>query len=813
MALLVFDLRDALRSFRRDKAYATTVIVTLALTIGATTAVFSIVNGVLLKPLAYRESHRLVAVREIWREFADRMPTAEVNERHLDYWREHATTFDSLAQYIVRDANLTGRGEAAQIAVAHCSGSLFDVLLTPAALGRTLTPSDDPDGAPNVVTISDTFWRERLGADPQIVGHAITLDGKPYTVVGVLPPGFELPDSSSAAEAVDAFVPLRLTAGWTGDHNNQGIGRLREGVTADQARAELDVLQAQVSVIATKEAHEPVTLASVVRPLNEQVVGSARRGLLLLLAAILAVLLIACSNLANLSLTRTLGRLREAAIRSALGASRRRLIAKALLEQLVLSAAGGALGIWIAWMALGLFIRTAPIDLPRVHEVSLDARVIAFAAFVAMFAGAFVAIVPAWRIAGRDVQAALRANVTAVASDRRALRSHAALLALQIALSVALLVVTALLGTSLMRVLNVDRGFTTDRVLAVDVALPGSRYGDEPVRQAAYDRLLAAVHAVPGVQRVTTTSRLPLSGPGSIMFLAVEGSTAPRARSDIPSANFRFVAPEFFQTLGIALTQGRSFSETERDPNRPAPVVISAPAAARLWPGQDPIGKRFSRGLGREQGFEVVGVAADARVTAIDRTQPLMVYVPYWWRSRTAVSLLIKTSVDPTSLLPAVRRAVHEVDPEIAVGRSRPLEQLVDTAVAGRRYQAQLFVAFGLVALFIATVGVYAVTAYGVSRRRREMNIRVALGAQSSEVIRLILRQATLPVIAGVLTGAAAAVALGGIVASLLFEVQARDPLIVGVVMTVVMTVGLATCTIATRRGLTLDPAAALRDE
>jgi predicted permease len=813
MGVLLFDLRDALRSFRRDTSYAATVIVTLAVTIGATTAVFSIVNGVLLKPLAYRESHRLVAIREIWREFVDRIPAAEVNERHFNYWREHATTFESMAQYIVGYANLTGRGEAAQISVARCSGSLFDVLQTPAALGRTLTMQDEPEGAANVVAISDALWRERLGADPRIIGQAIILDGTPYTVVGVLPVSFQLPESSAIAEAVDAYAPLRLRQGWVGDHNDAAIGRLREGVTVDQARAELDVLQAQVGVIATKEAHETVTLASIVRPLTEQVVGSARRGLLLLLGAIVAVLLIACSNLANLSLTRTLGRLREAAIRSALGASRRRLIVKALLEQLVLAAIGGALGLWVASLALGLFIRTAPIDLPRVNDVGLDARVLAFAALVSILAGTFVAIVPAWRIAGRDVQAALRANVTAVASDRRALRSHAALLALQIALSVTLLVVTALLGASLMRVLNVDRGFTTDRVLAVDVALPGSRYADEPTRQAAYHRLLAAIHTVPGVQRVTTTSRLPLSGAGTVMFLSLEGASAPRSRADIPSANFRFVAPEFFQTLGIVLSRGRSFSETERDPSRPAPVVISAPAAERLWPGQDPIGKRFSRGLGGEQGFEVVGVAADARVTTIDRTQPLMVYVPYWWRSRAAVSLLIKTSIDPTSLLPAVRRAVHDVDPEIAIGQSRPLEQLVDAAVAGRRYQTQLFIAFGAVALFIATVGVYAVTAYGVSRRRREMNIRVALGAQSAQVIRLVLRQATMPVIAGVVTGAAAAIALGGLVASLLFEVQARDPLIVAGVVTVVTTVGLGTCLIAARRGLALNPAAALRDE
>jgi predicted permease len=810
--MLAFDFRDALRSFRRDKAYAATVILTLALTIGATTAVFSIVNGVLLKPLAYREAHRLVALRETWAQFADRLPSLEVNERHFNYWREHTATFESMAQYRLRVANLTGRGEASQIPVANTSGTLFDVLQTGAALGRTLTLQDEPEGAAPVVTVSDAFWRQRLGGDPASVGQAITLDGMPYTVVGVLPPDFQLPDSLSSGAVADVFLPLRVNVGWVGDHNNQGIGRLRTGITPEQARAELDVLQGQVSTIATQEAHETVTLGTIVRPLTEQVVGGARRGLLLLLAAIVAVLLIACSNLANLSLTRTLGRLREAAIRSALGASRGRLIGKALLEQLVLSLIGGALGIWIAYLALGLFIRTAPIDLPRVHDVTLDARVLIFAAFVSILAGVFVAIAPAWRIAGRDVQGALRAHATAVASDRRAMRSHASLLTLQIALSVTLLVVTALLGASLMRVLHIDRGFSADRVLAVGVAFPGSRYADEPVRQAAFDRVLASLHALPGVSSATFTSALPLTGSWTMNFIVADGTQVPRAKQ--PSANFRFIAPEFFKTLAIPLTRGRAFTETERDRARPAPVVISAPTAERLWPGQDPIGKRFSRGLdSKEQGFEVVGIVGDTRMTALDQPPPLIVYAPYWWRSRPAVSLLIKTSTDPMSLASSIRRAIHQVDPEIAIGDVRPLDALVDAAVASRRYQAQLFIAFGAVALFIATVGVYAVTAYGVSRRRREMNIRVALGAQASQVTRLILRQATMPVMIGVLVGAAAAIASGGVVASLLFEVQARDPLIVAMVVAVVTSVGLATCLLATRRGLTLEPAAALRDE
>jgi putative ABC transport system permease protein len=808
---VLFDFIDALRGFRRDRGYAVAVIATLALTTGATTAVFSIVNGVLLKPLPYPQPDRLVAVREIWRELGDRAQSFAVNERHFEYLREHSSSFESLAQYRVMPANLTVSGEASQVVMARASGSVFDLLGAQPALGRTLAPSDEPENAPDVVTITDALWRRRLNADPAIVGRPIVLDGRPYTVVGILRPEFRLPVDGQLTADVDAFVPLRIDVGWIGDHNNQAIGRLRHDTTLERAHAELDVLQSQVSAIATKEANEPVTLASAVFPLDEYTVGASRRGLLLLLAAIGAVLLIACSNLASLSLSRALGKLRDAAIRTALGASRRRLIMRTVFEHIVLAIAGGLLGLWVASVALALFVRTAPVALPRVEEVALDGRVLAFAAGVSIAAGLLVALLPAVRLARRDVQSVLRAAATNVTSDRGTLLRHGALLAVQVALSVTLLVVTALFGVSLKRVLTVDRGFTADRVLAIDIALPAARYAAEPVRRAAYDRLLASIREIPGVESVSTTSMLPLSGRGQVNFMATEGREL-RA-SELPSANFRFVAPEFFKTLGIAIRQGRPFTDAERDPDRPAPALISEPTAARLWPGENPLGKRFSRGIPSEQGFEVVGVVADARLTALDQTPPLMVYLPYWWRSRATASLLIKTGVDPAALLPDVRRATRAVDPEIALGAVRPVGTLVDAAVATRKYQTQLFIAFGLVALFIATLGVYAVTSYGISRRRREMNIRVALGARASQVIRMLLWQGMTPVAVGAVLGALGAVASAGLVASLLFDVQPRDPLIVAAVIAIVSASGLITCAVAAQRGISIDPAAALRDE
>ncbi len=810
---MFFDVRDALRGLRRDRAYAAAVVLTLALTIGGSTAVFSIVDGVLLKPLGYPEAHRLVTIQEGWNELRLLSSGIEVNEQHFEYWRGRATTFESMAQYIVLPANLTGAGDATQIPVGRVSGSFFDVLRVQAARGRVLNPSDEPSGRPEVAVISDACWRQRFASDPAIVGRSIVLDGKPRIIVGVLGPEFRLPTERLASSG-EAFVPIHMDAervGWVGDHNNEAFGRLRDGVSLEQARAELDLLQRRVSEIATRDAKEPVSLTSVVRPLSETVVGRSRRGLLLLLGAIGAVLVIACANLANLSLTRAIGRLRDAAIRSAIGASRSRLIVRSMVEQVALSLSGGAFGLAVAWAALRVFVRTAPIDLPRVNEVAIDGRVLAFAAAVSTIAGIAVSALPAWRQSRVDVERTLRAGALTTTSDRGGIRARGALLALQIALSLALLVVTGLLAGSLVRVMNVDRGFAAERVLLVPVSLPANRYPTEISLVAAYDRLLPTVRALPGVTSASVISASPLSGSGQVNSVVPAGSTRPR--SEQPSANYRFVGPEFFQTMGIAVLRGRTFTDAERPPAHMMPALISDRTAQRLWPDQDALGKQFSRGIPGEAGFEVVGIVADAKLTSLERTPPLMVYLPYWWRSRMTTQLVVKTAGDPAAIVPAVRRAVSGVDEEIAIGNARPLEQLVGTSMAGRRYQVQLFVAFGVVALFIAALGVYAVTAYGVSQRRRELNIRAALGARPGQVLGMVARQSGGPIVAGLAAGVIGAVALSGVVASLLFEVQASDPRILAAITLMVGAIAALATFVAARQGLTYDPAAALRED
>ncbi len=816
---VLFDLRDVFRGLRRDRLYVVIVVGTLAVTLGASTAVFSIVDGVLLKPLAYRESQRLVSVREVVREISARYSSLPANAHHFEEWRNQATSFASMAELDFRMTNLTGTGEPVQLSILRARGKLFDVLETQATLGRVLSPDDEPPGRPTVAVISQRLWHERLGGDPNAIGRSLTLGGSPYTIVGILPPGFELPDfdplsgAASLTRRVDAIVPLRPDfqhIDWMGQFNYPVVARLGRGVTIDQARAELDVLQQAVARTAQRETHETVALGGTITPLDESIVGRARLGLLLLLGAIGAVVLIACSNLANLSLTRTIGRLRDAAVRTALGASRERLVRQVILEQLLLAATGGALGLVVAWKAIHLFVRTAPIDLPRVNDVTIDARVIAFTGAVAAVAGVIVALLPAWRIAGRDVQAALRAGGHG-ATDRGGQRVRAMLLAVQVALSVTLLVVTTLLVTSFVRLLRIDPGFSPDGVVAVEIAPLASRYPDTAERAALYDRILERIHRLPGVTSAAWTSLLPLNGETWVDLISREGDT--RSTFQKPSANYRFIGPDYFRTLSMPILKGRSIAERDRS-GATIPTVLSQRAASTIWPGEDAIGRTFLRGdPDQPKKFEVVGIVADGHATALDSQSPLMVYVPYWFNNEGKSVLVVHVAGDAPAAIGEVRRAVRDVDPEIAIADAVPLDHVVDKALEGRRYQMWLFVAFGIVALVIATIGVYATTAYGVSRRRREMNIRVALGARASQVFGLVVRQSAAALAAGLVAGCAAATATSTLAASLVFEGRARDPIVIAGVVVLVGAAGLAACAIAAKQGLRIDPAAALRDE
>jgi putative ABC transport system permease protein len=811
------DLKFAVRGLRRDPLYAAAVVATLALTLGASTAIFSIVNGVLLRPLPYRDPARLVSIREIVPQWTKQYPTLPANARHFEEWRNRATSFAAMAALDWRTTTVAGAGDPVQATILRTSGTLFDVLQVPVAIGRPLDRGDEQPDHPRVTVISDALWGEQFGRSPTVLGRRLVLGGTDYTIVGVLPPRFDVPafdvlgDAATLRSNAAAVVPFRLnlaTIGWMGTFNYPVIARLRGGATIDRARAELDVLQQDIVAIARRETPDTIGLRGRITPLDDAIVGRTRLGLVLLLGAVASVVLIACANLANLSLTRTLGRLRDAAVRSALGASRGGLVRSIVLEQIVLAVAGGALGVAVAREALRTFVRTAPIDLPRVNDVVIDGRVIGFAAALAVAAGLVVAVLPAWRIGRGDIQSMLRGGGHGT-TDRGGAHARSVLLALQVALSITLLVVTGLFVVSFVRLVQIDPGFSTEQVVTVEIAPAAARYPDTSARAALYDRIGERARRLPGITAVAWTSALPLTGETWVDGFARVDDPRPGAQK--PNANYRFVGPDYFRALSMPILQGRSLEERDRRATL-IPAVISARAAQTLWPGDNPLGKPFSRGAPAAQ-FEVVGVVVDGHPTALDTESPLMVYVPYWFNNEGRSVLVARTSADPAATIRDVSAIVRDVDREIAIGHAAPLGDLVDKAVEGRRYQASLFIAFGIIALVIATTGVYASTTYGVSRRRREMNIRVALGASVSGVFALVLRQTAVPLAAGAAAGLAGAMAAGSLVAGLLFQVRPRDPLVVALAMLLVGGAGVLAASIATRQSLRINPVEALREE
>jgi predicted permease len=812
----VHDLRDAWRGLVHDRLYALTAIGTLALTLGAATAVFSIVNGVLLRPLQYPDPQALVSMREVVPGIVDRYPTLPVTPRHFDIWRNRATSFTSMAEMDWRTSTLTGAGDAVQLVVLRSSGTLFDVLQLPVALGRGLTRDDESADHPRVTVISDRLWRERFGADPGVLGKTATLGGTQYTIVGLLSAGTSLPELDSLGSSgtlntkVGAIVPFRIKLDdfdWMGEFNYGVVARLKRGITLQQARAEMDVIQGAVAEIARRETHEAAELRGWVMPLEEQIVGSSRRALLLLLGAVIAVLLIACANLANLTLTRTVARLRDSAVRGALGASRWDLVRGVFVEQLALAVAGGVAGLLVARAAVRVFVTTAPVSLPRVSEVSIDLRAAFFALTITPMAAAIVALLPAIRLGRGNLEAVLRSGGRG--ADRGGQRVRGLLLAAQVALCVTLLAATALFVSSLSRLLNVDTGFTPEGAALVEIAPVSARYPDVAARAALYDRILERVDQVPAVSAASWTSALPLTGETWVDKIVRRDGPAPSEASS--SANFRFVGPQYFRAIGMPLLHGRGFEQTDRK-HTAVPAVLSERAAHLFWPNENPIGRHFTRS-NPDQQFEIVGIVPDGHVTELDQQSPLMVYLPYWFNNEGKSVLVVRTRGDAAAVLPEIRQLVRGIDPEIAIARTAPLRDVVDAAVEGRRYQASLFTTFGAVALMIALLGVYATTAYGISKRRREMNIRVALGARASQVFALVLRQSTVPVLIGVGVGTAGALAIGDAIASQLFEVKPRDPGVLGGVALLMALAGAISAAVAARRGVRLDPAAALRDE
>ncbi len=795
---LLRDSRYALRQLARTPAFTAVAILTIAVGIGATSAMFSVVNGVLLRPLPYPEPDGLVRVHEVVPQYG-RFSVAPGT--FLD-WRQQSTVFESLAAYSGNSVTFTGGDGPERLPTAAVSAELFDVLRVKPALGRAFTREEDAPGAAGVVVLSHGGWQRRFGSDPSVLGRSITLSGRPSTIIGVMPAGFYFPSRDAELWTPLALDPAKASRG---AHYLGVVARTKAGFSVQQAEAEM-------KTVADRLAREfPDTNAgesAAVVPLHEQVVGRIRPALLTLFAAVGFVILIACANVANLLLVRASVRERELAIRTALGASRRRLVMQMLAESVLLALAGGTLGVLLASLAVPAIRTLSAGSLPRVEDVALDGRVMAFAALASLLTGLVFGLAPAWQASRASVGDALKEGSRGSAAGGG--RARSALLVGEVALSMVLLVGATLLLRSFDRLTSVNPGFDAERVLAFQVALPQTTYAEDHDRIRFFDALLQRLELLPQVRTAGMVQTLPMRG-GYVLSFAIQGRP-PAKPGEEPSARHRSVSARYFATLGIPLLRGRVFDERDVA-GAPMVAVVDQAFADRHFPSEDPIGRGLDIGNGTEGFYEIVGVVANVHHDGLDADPAPTMYVPFGQDVFSSMWLVARTDGEPAQLAGAARVAVRGIDSGLPASRMGPLVDAVSDSVAPRRFSMLLLGLFALIALFLAAVGLYGVVAYAVSQRTREIGVRMAIGAQAWDVCRLVLGGGMRLALAGVAVGTAAALALARLVASLLFEVTPFDPLSYAATALLLLAVAALACYVPASRAMRLDPLVALREE
>jgi putative ABC transport system permease protein len=809
---LIQDLRFALRTFRKSPGFPSVAVLTLALGLAANTAIFSVINGVLLQPLEYPNPSQLAAIELFVPKLAQKFPMVPVNPTAYLGWRNQAKSLAGIG--LVEDGvtlNLTSGGEPELLSADAVTANLFDVLGVTPLLGRNFSPDADQSGHNHEVILTNALWQGRFHGDPNIIGQAIALDGSPHTVVGVLPSalhfpqGYQLMPMGSANEP-ELFVPAVFEKwelapdagfGWA------AIARLKPGMSQEQVTAELNVI---LSRQLGSQSFMP-NPRTVMIPLRDMIARSAKRGLWVLLAAVLAVLLIICVNLANLALARATAREREAAIRTALGASHGRLLRQTLTEMLLLGLLGGTLGLVLAHWALVGLLAIAPVSLPRLHNIRLDRAVLGFTLVVSVLSVVLSGLLPARRLARTNPQDALRSGRAPSADGTVRLRSREFLVGLETALSAMLLIVAGLLLASFLKLDNVPKGFAVENLLTVNVQLSEAQYTQRQQRTEFWSRVLSSTTELPGVESSAVTDWLPLSGEINDDPINLPGDTRPAAER--PFASYRHVSPAYFKALGIPLLRGREL--TWADAGTPA-VVISEATATTVWPGLNPIGQRFdvdsSSGF---TGFQVVGVVGDTRCVSLFKEPAPMVYRLY--ESGLTGSLILRTQLRATSVAPELHRAIWKIDPSVAIPSVRSMGQIVSTSLAPRRFETLLTSLFAAAALLLACLGIYGVVSYSVARRTREIGIRMALGARGADMLRRVIGQGMTPALLGLGAGIIGALGFTRVLSSLLFGVKPTDLLTFTVVSLILTGVAAVASYIPARRAMRVDPMAALRYE
>jgi len=822
---LLHDLRFAWRGLMRSPGFTAVAAATLALGVGANSAIFTVVNAVVMRPLPYAQPERLVRITS---DFAGLGSTdVGLSQPELIDYRDRSGLFESIAGVWAINANLTEIDQPERVEVLLASPTYFDVLGVRPQLGRLFRPEDDGPGITEVLVISDALWRRRFGASPDAIGRKLRVDNDWYSVVGVLPPGFRHPGRSVLTD-VDAWAPASFVdkpfpnPPQRFNYMLQGaIARLKPGVGVNEAQQRLTAFGEALRAAHANDYPARAAWTPRLRPLQDDLVGSVKPALLMLLGAVGFVLLIACANIANLLLARGAARQREMAVRRALGCSRARLVRLMLVESLLLALLGGAAGAGLTVWLMDALFALIPAGVPRLQEVAVDGQVVAFTAIVTVAAALIFGTIPALQGSAADVNATLKEGPRGASSARGWLRS--ALVVAEFALALVLLVGAGLLVRSFWRLQQVDLGFDPRAVLTARLWLPqpndpslgrySNRTTGHPTRVATYEEILRRVEALPGVRAVGAAGALPFDGSRSQVVFTAEGAESDD-RSRVPTSQITMASPRYFEVMGIRLLRGRTF--LDQDDAKGAPVVVvTGSIARRSWPGQDPIGKRIHLGGPQSQSpwMTVVGVVDEVRTGRLEDSPRPTLYRPLKQASNLALSIVVKTDADPDSLATALGAQVRSVDPDLPTYGVQTMERILAKAAAARRFSTQMLGAFAILALVLAAVGIYGVMAFVVGQRTREMGIRIALGAHPRAVTRLMLREALALAVGGIVIGAVAARVATRLLAGLLFEVPAHDP----VTYTLIAVVLTATAALAAwrpaRRAASVDPIAALRAE
>jgi predicted permease len=801
------DIRFALRMLAKNPAFTAIAVLALALGIGANSAIFSVVDAVLLRPLPFKNPSQLVM---LWENAAHLgFPRDTPSPANFLDWQKEATSFTGMAAMLERSFNLTGVGEPERLEGRRVSANLFQLLGVSARLGRTFVPEDDKPGS-HVVLLSDSLWQRRFGSDPAVIGRALTLDGEPYTVIGVMPPLVQLPGFDNRNDQL--WIPIAFPAeeaAQRGNHFLEVIARLKPGVTLKQAQAEMDTIAARLE---KQYPNYNLRRGAVVVPLHEQVVGEIKPALLILLGAVGFVLLIACANVANLLLARAAARQKEIALRLALGASRSRLTRQFLTESVLLALFGAGLGLLLALAGIRVLKTFIPVSIAQVDAITIDGTVLVFTVLVAVLTGIAFGLVPAIQGSHFNLNDTLKESGRDSSGGGKGNRIRGLLVIGEVAVSFVLLIGAGLLINSFLHLRNLDPGFRSDHLLTMKVNLSEVKYPDREKRAAFFDEVMRRVLALPGVQSAAVAGNLPLTYNGDSMSISVEGVPDPPPDQQ-PDVIYRAIGPGYFATMGIPIVRGRDFTDQDNGDSKDV-VIISEKTAQQFWPGQDPIGKRLKPGLSTSSSpwREVIGIVKDVRQNDFVASPKRQMYFTYrQLKSIPANALVVRTNIDPMSLAIPVRNAIWSVDKDQTVADIDTMDHIVAQAVARQRFSMLLLGLFAALALLLASIGIYGVMSYSVAQRTREIGIRIALGARRADVLQMTVKQALKLVAAGMIIGLIAAFLLTRVLASLLFGISATDPITFIGISVVLLAVALLASYVPALRATKVDPIIALR--